>query len=117
MLWSEKQNPENETSQKTVQIFNIRNYSHICYSISLTEAILELYDISLQVKVSNIMTLTKFTSILLQKHKNARFYLVTKTAVYQKISSSASKTRLPHIWFMFLHIAEDFLAWKFIWNI
>ena len=46
-------------SQKTVPILNIRNYSHICYSISLTEAILELYDISLQVKVSNIMTLTK----------------------------------------------------------
>ena len=42
-----------------VPILNIRNYSHICYSISLTEAILELYDISLQVKVSNIMTLTK----------------------------------------------------------
>ena len=42
-----------------VPILNIRNYSHICYLISLTEAILELYDISLQVKVSNIMTLTK----------------------------------------------------------
>ena len=42
-----------------VQILNIRNSSHICYLISLTEAILELYDISLQVKVSNIMTLTK----------------------------------------------------------
>ena len=46
-------------SQKTVQILNIRSYSHICYQISLTEAILELYDISLQVKVPNIMTLTK----------------------------------------------------------
>ena len=75
-----------------VPILNIRNYSHICYSISLTEAILEFYDISLQVKVSNIMTLTKLAP---KNTENVRFDNLAKPLFIKKFQAYPQKVGSP----------------------